>query len=218
MAARVNPRSNYRWNETAGRYIGPNGRFVSNASVRLEVDVAAQAASRNMQTISERLQAGDITVKEWQAGMMGEIKSLHTAEAAAARGGWDQMSQSDWGWTGREIRRQYDYLDRFAKEIESGKQPLNGRLLVRAGMYGQAGRGTFEEMQRRYQRQRGATQERRVLGIAEHCTAAGGAPGCFDLASKGWQPIGTLPRIGAATCRTHCKCHFEYRRSAAGGR
>jgi hypothetical protein len=49
------------------------------------------------------------------------------------------------------------------------------------------------------------TQERRVLGPADHC------PECPGLASTGWQPLGLLPDIGDTVCRAHCACHFEYR-------
>jgi hypothetical protein len=127
------------------------------------------------------------------------------AATAAARGGWAQMSQSDWGYTGALIKRQYQYLDRFALDIQTGKQRLDGRLLQRARMYGKAARSSYEQMRRREMVKLGKTEERRLLGPAEHC------PGCLIEADKEWRPIGTLAPIGSQECRTECKCYFVFR-------
>jgi hypothetical protein len=144
--------------------------------------------------------------------MMEQIKLAHTASAAAARGGWAQMSQSDWGAAGRMIRDQYDYLRNFADQIASGQQLLNGNALVRADLYADAARGTFEQMRRRYeQQQNGMQEERRVLGEADHCE------GCLAQAELGWQPIGTLDPIGAEECITRCHCTFFYRKLGPNG-
>lgn len=206
MAIRPNPLTpDYGWNDRAGRYVGANGRFVKFETVRDALDVVADASRANMTAISQQLQAGNITLAEWQTQMARELKVMHTAAAASANGGWAQMNQSDWGATGQMIRRQYEYLQGFANDIASGKQPLNGRFLVRAQMYADAPRSTFEQMRRRYEANRnGQTVEKRVLGYAEHCGD------CVEYAGRGWQPIGTLPPIGASVCRVKCKCKFVY--------
>lgn len=203
----------YSWDERAGRYRSQSGKFVSSNTIREACHDTAQASRDNMARLAGELRSGNLTLAEWQSGMMREIKTVHTAEAAAARGGWAQMSQSDWGATGNLIRKQYEYLDGMAIEIENGKQPLNGRLDARAKQYGQAGYGTFEQMERRYQENdNGMTEERRTLHAQESCQD------CIDIAARGWVAIGTLPRIGDSRCRTNCACVFEYRRpDPAGG-
>ena len=56
-----------------------------------------------------------------------------------------------------------------AADIASGKQKLDGRLLMRARLYAKAARGTFEQMRRRWQRDdNGMTEERRALGPDRH--------------------------------------------------
>jgi hypothetical protein len=203
----------YQWDSRAGRYTSAtSGRFVSSATVKAELEKVAARSVENIRALSESLRAGNINLAEWQAGMMREVKTLHVANAAAANGGWAQMSQSDWGHTGNLIKQQYKYLDNFATEISNGKQPLNGRLNVRADMYGKAGRGTFEETRKRYQRDSNLMEEeRRILHAAESCED------CIDAAGRGWVPIGTLPRIGQSRCKTNCACSFEYRRMGADG-
>jgi hypothetical protein len=157
------------------------------------------------------LQAGEISLAEWQLAMEQEIKIIHTASAASARGGWAQMTQADWGWVGQRVRAQYAYLDRFTRQIAGGQQRLDGRALMRARMYAQAARATFQEMRRRYARiyKDGVTEERVLKPNAEHCEGGDNRPGCVELAALGRQPIGTLPPIGAAQCLTFCLCTFR---------
>lgn len=205
--SRTNPLTpEYGWNERASRYVNlDNGRFVSSSVVKGELENVITSGQISIEFRTQALLDGNITAAEWRAGMLADIKTMHVAAAASARGGWAQMTPTDWGWTGSQIKKQYQYLERFAQDIVSGKQPLNGRLMVRAKLYGQAGRGTFEEMRRRMAYKSGQIKERRVLGHAEHCG------GCKKQASLGWQPIGTLDPIGAEECLTNCQCTFEYR-------
>lgn len=200
--------SSYRWNETAGRYVDPAGRFVKFTDVRDALESIMDASRERMHSLTQQLADQSISLAEWQSGMMQQIKISHVAASAAANGGWAQMSASDWGAAGHIIRDQYDYLRNFAREIASGDQPLDGRALVRTDLYGDAARGTFEEMRRRYERINNAMEEeRRVLGEADHCDDF------LEYAALGWQPIGTLPQIGDSVCITRCHCTFEYRRA-----
>ena len=110
------------------------------------------------------------------------------------------------------------------RALARGWQPIgdNGILLVRSDLYASAARGTYEDTGT-YVNQvyGGRTQERRALGDAEHChtvrtraeavMAQPGLEGCVELAAKGWQPIGSLPKIGQSPCRSNCKCTKIYR-------
>ena len=208
--------SKYRWNPslgTTGRYIDEQGRMVPAETMRAEMERVISGTREEILDLSKRLHAHEISGQEWYDGMKKSIKTIHSCNAAISRGGWAQMTQGDWGAVGAITKDQYKYLNNFAAEIESSEQPLNGNFLRRAGMYGDASRGTGEQMARRDALANGNDEERRVLGVADHCHTAGGLLGCVELAAKGWQPIGTLPRIGGAPCRTNCKCHFEFRKS-----
>jgi hypothetical protein len=195
----------YRYNPAANRYIAPNGRFVPRSAIRAGLDDTLKAAQSNIDDLSRALINNEITLAQWQAGMSAEIKNAHLAASALERGGWAQMTQSDYGAVGGKLKRQYQYLRNFAEEIASGKQKLNGNLLRRARMYVDAARGTGQDTARRVAAGNGLTEEIRILGKAEHC------PDCLTYAGWGWRPIGTLPPIGASVCRTNCHCHFEYR-------
>jgi hypothetical protein len=182
------PRSpRYRWDSVSRRFRAPDGRYVSAATVRGQLDAVLDGISAEMRGLSAQLRAGEISLSQWQTGMMGKIKEAHLTAAVAERGGWAQMTQADFGRVGRAIRDEYGYLRNFAADIASGKVPLDGRLDARAALYGQAGRSTYHRLERQDEMIRGMTQERRVLGMADHCED------CIDYAGRGWQPIGTLP-------------------------
>lgn len=192
---------------TTGRYIDAKGRMVSERVVTGQMERVIAGVKGEMIGISKQLQVGDIGLQEWYNGMRSNMKIIHTLDAAIAKGGWAQMTQSDWGAVGAITKRQYKFLNNFAAEIKSGKQPLDGRFLVRTGMYADAARGTGEDMKRREANRNGLNEEARILGVADHC------PDCLAAAidSAGWKPLGELPRIGDSVCRTNCRCYFIFR-------
>ncbi len=213
------PAPPYRWNAKAYSYVDPRtGRFVSSRTVRDSVDAALKGATTETRSLSERLRAGKINLAEWQLGMAKLIRAVHGYSAALAKGGFAQMGPADWGRVGATVKRQYRFIDEqgkprglrvFAEEIASGKQKLDGKLLMRAQMYMEAARGeSFHATERREREIRGFTEERSVLHPADHCEGAGS---CTEQEAKGWQKIGTMIPIGRRLCRTKCRCTVEYR-------
>lgn len=191
----------YAWSADALAYRDSQGRIVSQRVINAAVDSVIRGASTRMLALSTQLQEGTLSLTGWQEAMAAEMKPLHVGAAAMGRGGWQQMTPADWGWTGHELRNQYAYLRNFAHDIATGKQPLDGRLLNRTRLYAEAARGTHREMQRRIAQQSGRTQEMNQLGAADrHCAQ------CQGCTAQGWVPIGTLPRVGGRSCGTNCHC------------
>ena len=189
----------------AGRYRDrATGRFVSELTVRSDLDKYIDAKNAKLDSLTMQLRNREISLADWQTQMRNELRTAHTNAAMVAKGGRDQMTNADWGRTGRELRTQYEYLDKWAADIASGKAPLDGRANVRAQLYGDASRSTYEQNRRATAATNGNQLERRILHAAESCAD------CMQYAALGWQPIGTLPRIGQSQCRTNCKCTFEY--------
>lgn len=198
----------YRWLPTAGKtgryYDNQTKRLVSWLDVRRDIDTYIANSNKTIDGLANQLRNREISLAEWQTAMRNEMRAMHSNAAMTAKGGRAQMTHADWGRVGQELRFQYGKLDQFAKDIASGKQPLDGRMNWRAKLYGEAARGTHEQEKRSNSANKGLTEEMRILHAKESCK------GC--LANAGfWAPIGTLPKIGSQDCATNCFCTFAFR-------
>ena len=200
----------YRWSPNAGstgRYVNrATGRFVSELSVRADLDTYIANKNAGLDALANQLRNREISLADWQLQMRAEMRNMHNAAAMVAKGGREQMTHADWGRTGRELRSQYEYLDKWAAQIANGEAPLDGRFNVRAKLYGNAARGTYEQERRAVAADKGNDEEIRILHAKESCK------GCISVAGY-WAPIGDLPKLGTQECTTNCLCTFEYRRS-----
>lgn len=195
----------FRYNARAYSYVGPDGRFLSRKEVRDTLDNALANNGRVVRDLTAQLRDGRISIADWQTQMAREIKNVHLYSAAAARGGWANMTPADYGRAGQRIETQYRYLRGFAEDVASGKQPLNGRALERAAMYSEAGRNTFHHVERQEMEVRGMTEERSVRHPADSCEE------CVEQADLEWQTIGEAVPIGDRICLTKCRCTMDYR-------
>lgn len=206
----------FRYDPVRDRYRDARGRYLSRVDVRRALDTAFEGSQDVAGALAVSLREGRIGLREWQTGMIGVIKRTHLQAAAAAKGGWSQLSPADFGRVGAAIKEQYRYLRAFAAQMEAGS-PADGRFEVRSRMYGHAARRHFHAVQREQMRVRGFDEERNVRTARESCAgASAGRIGCVDASRRGWVPIGDLPAVGARICLTQCLCFIEYRSSATG--
>lgn len=212
--------SPFVWDPRERRYIHlQSGRYVPFTQIRDQaIEPLILFTKGQMRSLSEQLATGSQSLAEWQQAMINTIKPAHTAVALAVNGGEENSSGTDTKKIAALILLYLLLFQNFAEELETGRQPLNGRLLVRSDLYASSARSVFEEMRRHgmwlYV---GALQERRVLGIAEHCRTHRERKGCVELAAMGWRPINSLPRLGDTPCWTNCRCRFEFRIRAQNG-
>lgn len=199
-------RHEYTWDRSAGRYKGPNGRFVAEPKVRLWLDAALDVASGRIDGLANALRSGTLDPISWEVAMRREVKSVALYSAAAAKGGWAQMSDADYGRVGQYVREQYGYLNQFYRDVRTGKQALDGRLNARAQLYGQAGRPLYHRMEIAEKKLRGMTQRKNVRYKGDSCR------GCEEATARGWVDIDdkTIPEIGQRECRTRCRCRWEF--------
>lgn len=104
-----------------------------------------------------------------------------------------------------KVDEQATYLWAFVLALGAGAVLLDGNFFRRSQMYAEAARGTYYNELGKLLGGTGITQERRVLGVAEHCVD------CVEYAGRGWQPLGSLPVLGDSRCLVNCRCTFEYR-------
>ena len=164
----------------------------------------------NISELAEALRNGSISLPEWEAAMRDMIREQYIAALELAKGGRENITQSDWGYLGSLIKKQYDYLGGFARDIAANPNAwMNGRLDARMRLYQESSYTALENLIRREHIEQGYDEERRIRHAQDSC------PGCIEQEQKDWQPIGTLDAIGAEECMTNCKCEFEFRRSAS---
>lgn len=206
----------FAWDASSRRYIDIRSRrYVPSLEIRDQaIEPFIRQSREALRSLGTGLQQGG-RLADWERAAMEEVKLSQVAASMAANGGTAGGTEADRDHTAELVLLLLLLLHGFAGEIQSKKFPLNGRLLLRSDLYAYAARGTFEETRRfGMGTYFGAVEERRRLGIADHCTSEDGdgeLEGCVELADLGWRPIGTLPRLGESPCRTNCHCRFDYR-------
>ena len=199
--------SKFTFDRTKGRFVHKaTGKAVLQADVKSSMFRMLKGLRVDTQNMTRSFVEGNLTMVEWTKRMREMIKDAHGAFGAIAGGGVNAMGQRQWDVVSRETLRQLKFFENMVRQVLSGRQPLNGALRMRAGMYAQAAYVTYENSRRDFvQNEFEFKEEKRILAAVEHC------PDCVDFAARGWRPIGTLPRIGDSVCIVNCHCHFEYR-------
>lgn len=166
----------------------------------------------SLSSLADDLQSGAISLVEWEAQMRDYVLSEYTIALELTKGGREKITQSDWGYLGSLVKKQYQYLDGFAGEIAANpEQWLQGkRLLARMDLYRDSAYAALEDMRGREAVNQDFDEESNELGIADHCE------GCLEEKSRGWVPIGSLVPIGDRLCRVRCKCTIVYRKLVDG--
>jgi hypothetical protein len=213
MAAVVRPdRTGFTWNAGAARYRDPRtGRFVPTSSVRAALDATLDQYKLEAKALAEQLRGGALSLRAFDQAMRQLVKDTHLMTSASAVGGWQQLldDPAALGRAGRLIRTQYRFLDAFVRDVATGDQTLGGSLSIRASMYIDAGRNTYEKQRTVLERAAGFDQERSIRHVSDSCAT------CVSEAARSWVAIGTLIPIGQRDCLTNCRCTIERRRSGA---
>lgn len=148
---------------------------------------------------------GDVSRAEWELWMREYLSITYIIGTAAALKTFE-LSAADLQIASEQERSQLAYYSAFMGQLSSGEQKKNGSLLARVGLYIGAAWGLMWFINGVKARLGGYTEERRILGKADHC------PDCLRYAGMGWQPIGTLPDPGVGSvCLSNCRCRKEYR-------
>lgn len=192
------------------------GRYISARQVQADVTRLADNAGRGAaRQLTEALRDRRISLAEWQMGMARAVKNVNYAAVASASGGVQNMTAVERGRAGAIIREQYAYLRNFAKQIETGEQPLDGRALVRAEMYMDAAKGAFHQQKRAGYAERHAgavVMVRSIRHKRDSCRSCIGLHGkWFRMGDPEYMPV------GHRECNVHCGCTEELGTLAADG-
>lgn len=200
----------FRFSPSAGRYRGPNGRFLPSQRVRALIDRTLDTHTRAVADLTEQFRAREITLGQWEQAMRVELKHIHLYSGMAALGGRAQLTQADFGRIGQRLRMEYRWLTQLADEIQAGRKAVDGRVTNSARHFAQAGRGSFHAIERQEMLARGFDLEENVLGRAEHCED------CLTETARGRVPIGSLSLITTRRCKGNDRCRFRFTNSLTG--
>lgn len=149
---------------------------------------------RRADALVSQLANGEIGLFAWKEQARTLVKDSHVGAMAIGRGGWGEVTQSDWGRVGAAMRTpgggQYFYLDNFAQDIlakaQAGETYSEGYLQNRFGMYIDSARQSFSN----------------------------GA-----VAAEGINPsqLPAQPGDGTTRCKTRCKCHWSFEETSTPG-
>lgn len=193
------------WNPRQARYQDARGRIVSRDTV---LSLVGERIEGGIDTTLDYLAAvtrGGAPVDAWQTAMETELKRSFLQNYAAGKGGWEALTQADYGRMGARLREQYKYLRNFAQELASGTL-TEREIQRRMAMYERAARTAFYDGSRSAAKVAGKTKKRRILNPAEHCEE------CVGYAERGEVPIDDPmppPGIGSS-CLSNCACDEIY--------
>lgn len=197
----------FTWDGKSLAYRDAQGREVARNKVRQSMERVRAFARVEARNTGLRLESKALTVKAWELEMRQQIRAVHLLSSAIAQGGKSQLSPAVLNQIAHMTQRQYAYLNAFALQVGNKEQLISGRFFQRLEMYINASRNTTAETERRVFENAGYTEEKNILGDAEHCEA------CVEATDMGWVPIGTLPAIGERLCLTNCQCDIIFRGS-----
>ncbi len=170
------------WNRSTGRWRNlATGRFVSNGSVRSEVNRHIDAAQDNLQRLTQNMYSGNVTLAQWQSGVALELKDGHLAQSMFAVGGRGNMTQANFGRVGGTLANEYSFLSRFADDIAAGRVS-EAQALARVSQYGNA---TGQSYWREWQRQQDSIE------------------------LEGLHRLTRVPQDGSTICRGNCRCFLS---------
>lgn len=152
---------------------------------------------------AELFASGQLTERQWR-DRLAEITGAGAVATTFALQGHRRINRDDAEELRSAIEGQFRYLTRFVNQVAVGAVPIDGRIVGRSLLYATSA-WSAAQAAARSRAARTWTQERSVLGPADHC------PGCLQAAAMGWRPIGTITPIGERDCRVNCRCRWEFR-------
>jgi hypothetical protein len=136
--------SPWQWDDRAKRYRDTStGRFITQHKAVTLRDFYIETKKGDMDKLSRQLIDKRINLQQWTLEMRAQVKDTFINEYMLARGGRRNMTQADWGRVGAMLKKQYQFIDGFARDVNAGKVS-GGQIQTRARMYVDSGTQAFE--------------------------------------------------------------------------
>ena len=189
-----------------------------NRTKRRAIDKLVKKFTKEARRVAFALNEGALSLTAFEAEMLRLIRANHTAAASIFAEGAANLTSSEIAATAGQIRSESAFMRNFTRQIRQGvRTATGGRIVGRAGMYGQAPRNTYYDVVATNQVDGGAREVRNILSAVDNCETST-VPGCIEMTALGWVPVDdpgfVLP--GNRTCISNCQCFLEFRGGVAG--
>lgn len=134
--------SDWTYDESARRYRGPSGRFLSASSERALRDDFLSRKQAETATLAGQVARQEITVQQWEKRMQRVVQEVHGVQYAYGAGGRRQVTDDGWRQLGDVVQRQHEYLRNFAGQLKRGEL-TEAQIAARAGMYADAANASY---------------------------------------------------------------------------
>lgn len=192
------------WDKQKRQYRDADGNLIPESRIKQMIDdLIASLAALFLRRIADVF-SGNMTLDKWYELTQQDIASMHRVAAAAAFGGFLQMTQQDHARIELYIQDQLAYLRGFVMALYNG-QLSERKAGARAILYVAAIYATYMNAIVSREQFGGMLIYRRKTRAGDNCED------CIEYAFRGWQYIGLLPGIGQqCVCRSNCRCYFVF--------
>lgn len=96
---------------------------------------------KQLADLTRQFQDGEIDKATWMVRMYNNIREQHGLMVAVGAGGnRAEVDANDWLKLGNKLKEQYNYLEKFGRDVEAGK---TGNMVGRAQMYAKSSLTSF---------------------------------------------------------------------------
>lgn len=196
----------FEYSQGTSRYRDQStGRFVARADIMDLLETQTGGLERRLGGLTQAMHEGSLAPGYWADQVRTELRRAHLQERALGAGGWDRLTQSDFGATGRKLRDDYARIVNLAQGIQDGTVSLPQAMTRIQGYAGNARLEFYEAQRQQVQVTLGETLLMiRDLGASEHCQD------CIGYYAQGWAYSLPNPCEGSQ-CGTHCRCDLRLR-------
>lgn len=204
----------FEWDERTQRYRvisgSGKGQFITKEAITTLEEKAIAASGSVITKYNNRLFNDEISLEEWQTGIVTELRDLHLQAYALGAGGWENLTKQDYANIKKTLDSEMEFFDKFSQEIADGKLS-NAQIEARSQMYANKLHSVTEAGRLASHKKAGYKTESRHRTVTESCSE------CIQYESTGIVEIGTLPNPGeACSCHSNCKCYKQYYKSENG--
>jgi hypothetical protein len=213
----------WKWDATTQQFVQPNGRPLASTDLRSLAILVALAIEDEMRQHAKRVATGDIPIDQFQDWQATKTKQVYLIMAILGAGGEENLTPEMVSVVSGKptlpsgVTFSFVRLENFANDIASGEDGTVEAIQNRASAYAQSSLPMMETI--RVVSHRNAKDDqgrplflfyRNILMPGDNCSDGEHTEGCIETTAAGWQPIGTLPEIGARTCKFNCRCAWNF--------